>query len=129
MATTKTKKKRITAIIPEMRITVYSSFNNTIVSANSWQSGGTIAVSSCGQVGFKGAKKGTPYAATLATKDLLEKIAPHSPKVLYVFVSGAGNGRDAALRALASSGLQIASIKDITPMPHNGCRAKKPRRV
>jgi len=129
MATTKTKKKKAIIVVPEMRISIFSSFNNTIVSANSWQSGETVATSSCGQVGFKGAKKGTPYAATLATKDLLEKIAPSDPKILHIYVSGAGNGRDAALRALASSGLQITSIRDITPMPHNGCRAKKPRRV
>lgn len=125
----KTKKKKIVVATPEMRISIYASFNNTIISANSWQTGETVATSSCGMVGFKGAKKGTPYAATLATKELLDRIATREPKTFHVFVSGAGNGRDAVLRALASSGVQIASIKDITPMPHNGCRAKKARRV
>lgn len=126
---TASKKKKIVKVIPGVRISVFSSFNNTIITASNNATGDVIATSSSGKVGFKGAKKGTPYAATLATKDVLEKIAPNQPEEFFLGVSGVGSGRDAALRAVSASGIRIVSIHDTTPLPHNGCRAKKARRV
>jgi len=127
--TTKTTKKKIIEATPEIRLSIYASFNNTIITANALHSGNVLGWTSSGQVGFKGTKKGTPYAATTAMKTLLEKIVQYKPETAQVFVSGAGNGRDAALRALSGSGLKVTKIQDITPLPHNGCRPKKARRV
>lgn len=129
MAKTSTKKKKIISKIDELRISINSSFNNTIVTASGYHSGQVLAWASSGLAGFKGTKKGTPFAATSATKILMDKLAPYEPTLAYVTVSGAGNGRDAALRAIAAAGLKIAKIQDITPLPHNGARAKKARRV
>ncbi|MEX1052094.1 MAG: 30S ribosomal protein S11 [Patescibacteria group bacterium] len=132
MAQTKTAKKSVKKEIQpirEVRITINSTFNNTIVSASEHSTGNVLAWASCGSVGFKGAKKGTPYAATTAMKTMLDKLAAYQPETGYIFVSGAGNGRDAALRALSGSGIKIARINDTTPLPHNGCRPKKARRV
>lgn len=125
---TKTKKKTIQTV-EELLLTVHSTFNNTIITAAAKGTGNVIGWTSSGQAGFKGAKKGTPYAATTAMKTLLDKIAEYQPKVLHIQVLGAGNGRDAALRAIAGAGFKVASIQDITPLPHNGVRAKKARRV
>ncbi len=125
----KTTKKKIVAAVAEIRLSVYASFNNTIITASAFNTGNVLAFVSSGQVGFKGAKKATPYAATTSMKLLLEKLAPFKPEIAHVYVAGAGNGRDAALRALSGSGLKVASIQDITPLPHNGCRPKKARRV
>lgn len=122
------KKKQI-QLIEDVRISINSTFNNTIITASDRVTGKVLGWSSSGQVGFKGTKKGTPYAATTAMKTLLEKIAEHQPKTLTVTVSGAGNGRDAALRALIGTGLKVTTVRDITPLPHNGVRAKKARRV
>jgi len=110
-------------------MTIHSTFNNTIITASAFNSGNVLNWTSSGQAGFKGTKKGTPYAATTAMKILLDKIADYQPKTLHIQVLGAGNGRDAALRAIAGSGYKVASIKDITPLPHNGTRPKKARRV
>lgn len=127
-STPRAKKKQI-VVLDEVRISINSTFNNTIITANDYVSGRVLGWSSSGQVGFKGTKKGTPYAATTAMKTLLDKIADYQPKVLHVTVSGAGNGRDAALRALIGTGMKVSSVRDITPLPHNGVRAKKARRV
>lgn len=127
--TTKVTKKKVIQPVAEIRISVHSSFNNTIITANALHTGNVLAWTSSGQVGFSGTKKGTPYAATTAMKQLLEQLAPYKPEVAHMFVSGAGNGRDAALRALSGSGLKVAKIQDVTPLPHNGCRPKKARRV
>src|SRR3989344_20864 len=121
---TKTKKK-VLQNVEEVLLTVHSTFNNTIITASSKGTGNVIGWTSSGQAGFKGAKKGTPYAATTAMKTLLDKIAEYQPKTLHIQVLGAGNGRDAALRAIAGAGYKVASIQDITPLPHNGVRAKK----
>lgn len=132
MATTTTKKtvkKKVIQPVREVRISINSTFNNTIVSASEYHTGNLLSWSSSGAVGFRGAKKGTPYAATTAMKTMLDKLAAFNPEVSYVFVTGAGNGRDAALRALSGSGLKVAKISDVTPLPHNGCRPKKARRV
>lgn len=126
---TKGNKKKIIDPVSEIRLSIFASFNNTIITASAFNSGNVLAWTSSGNIGFKGAKKGTPYAATTAMKTLLEKLEPFKPEVAHIFVSGAGNGRDAALRALSGSGLKVGKIQDITPLPHNGCRPKKARRV
>lgn len=125
----KTVKKKVIEPVAEIRLAIYASFNNTIITASALHSGNVLGWTSAGNVGFKGAKKGTPYAATTAMKLLLDKIAPFKPETAFVTVAGAGNGRDAALRALSGSGLRLTKIQDITPLPHNGCRPKKARRV
>jgi small subunit ribosomal protein S11 len=127
--TPKQTKKKIVEKVEEIRLFIYASFNNTIITASGFKSGNVLGWTSAGGSGFKGTKKGTPYAAGIAMKNLLDKIAAHEPQVAHVYVSGAGNGRDAALRALVGSGLKTAEIKDVTPLPHNGVRPKKARRV
>lgn len=107
---------------------VLSSFNNTQVSMTD-SAGNVLAWSTAGASGFKGARKSTPYAATQVTNSVLEKIRPMGITHVEVRVSGVGAGRDAALRALATSGLTIHTVRDITPLPHNGCRPRKARRV
>lgn len=124
-----TTKKKVLPIVDEVLISVHSTFNNTILTASNADSGNVIAWTSSGQVGFKGAKKGTPYAATSAMKVLLDKVAEYQPKSLQIRVVGAGNGRDAALRAIAGSGYRVNLITDVTPLPHNGTRPKKARGV
>ena len=125
---TKTKKK-VLPIVDEVLVSVHSTFNNTIITASIVGSGNVIGWTSSGQAGVKGAKKGTPYAATTAMKVLLDKIAEYQPKAIQIRVVGAGNGHDAALRAIAGSGYRVSSISDVTPLPHNGTRPKKARRV
>lgn len=127
--TTKVVKKKQIQPVSEIRISIYSSFNNTIITASAFHTGDVLAWTSSGKAGFKGTKKGTPYAATTAMKQLLDQLAPFKPELAHLFVSGAGNGRDAALRALSGSGLKVTKIQDVTPLPHNGCRPKKARRV
>lgn len=122
-------KKKVLPIAEEILISIHSTFNNTIITASVVGSGDVIGWTSAGQVGFKGAKKGTPYAATTAMKVLLEKIAQFQPNSLMIRVIGAGNGRDAALRAISGAGYKVSSIADVTPLPHNGTRPKKARRV
>ncbi|MEX0594785.1 MAG: 30S ribosomal protein S11 [Patescibacteria group bacterium] len=123
------KRKKVIQPVSDVRITVNSSFNNTMVSGSDYHNGNVLAWASCGSVGFKGTKKGTPYAATTAMKEMLNKLMEYKPENAFVFVSGAGNGRDAALRALSGTGIKIVKIKDVTPLPHNGSRPKKARRV
>ena len=107
---------------------VNSSFNNTMVTITDVQ-GNTIAWSSSGLMGFKGSRKSTPYAAQLAAEDAGKKASEHGLKNVDVEVSGPGSGRESALRALQSIGFTITSIRDVTPIPHNGCRPPKRRRV
>lgn len=127
--TPKTTKKKNIEKVEEIRLFIYASFNNTIITASGFKSGNVLGWTSSGGSGFKGTKKGTPYAAGIAMKNLLDKIAVYEPQIAHVFVSGAGNGRDAALRALIGTGIKTAEIKDVTPLPHNGVRPKKARRV
>ncbi|MBI4948128.1 30S ribosomal protein S11 [Candidatus Berkelbacteria bacterium] len=122
-------KKKIIETVSHIRISIYASFNNTIITASALHSGNVLAWTSSGLIGFKGAKKGTPYAATTAMKTLLDNLVKFKPEFAEVYVAGAGNGRDAALRALSGSGLKVTKIQDVTPLPHNGCRPKKARRV
>ena len=107
---------------------VNASFNNTVVTITDAQ-GNTIAWSSSGSQGFKGSRKSTPYAAQVAADSAARKAMEHGVKTLDVLVKGPGAGRESALRALQSVGFTIMSIKDVTPIPHNGCRPRKRRRV
>ncbi|MFH1541358.1 MAG: 30S ribosomal protein S11 [Elusimicrobiota bacterium] len=105
-----------------------SSFNNTIITITD-DKGDVINWASSGSSGFKGTKKGTPFAAQIASAGCAQKAAEMGLKYVSVFVSGPGSGRETAIRALQSSGLSVTSIKDVTPIPHNGCRPPKQRRV
>ncbi|MFL5321078.1 MAG: 30S ribosomal protein S11, partial [Myxococcaceae bacterium] len=107
---------------------VNASFNNTMITITDAQ-GNAIAWSSAGLMGFKGSRKSTPYAAQVAAEDAGKKAADHGVRTLEVEVKGPGAGRESALRALASAGLKISIIRDVTPIPHNGCRQAKRRRV
>ncbi len=107
---------------------VNASFNNTIITITDAQ-GNTVAWSSSGSQGFKGSRKSTPYAAQVAADNAARKAMDHGVKVLEVEVKGPGSGRESALRALQAAGFTITSIKDVTPIPHNGCRPPKRRRV
>jgi small subunit ribosomal protein S11 len=107
---------------------VNSTFNNTLITIADVQ-GNTISWSSAGQSGFKGSRKSTPYAAQMAAEDAGKKAMEHGVRSLDVLVKGPGSGRESALRALGSLGFSITSIKDVTPIPHNGCRPRKRRRV
>ena len=107
---------------------VNATFNNTLITISDLQ-GNAIAWSSAGSLGFKGSRKSTPYAAQMAAEDAGKKAAEHGMKTLEVEVNGPGSGREAALRALQVVGFNITSIRDVTPIPHNGCRPPKRRRV
>ena len=107
---------------------ITSTFNNTIVTITD-MSGNTIAWSNAGVSGFKGSRKSTPFAAQLAGKDAADKAKEHGVRNVVVYVKGPGSGREAALRALHAAGLTVTAIKDVTPIPHNGCRPPKRRRV
>jgi len=118
------ERKNITAGVAHVNAT----FNNTMITIADAQ-GNTIAWSSAGQAGFKGSRKSTPYAAQVAAEDAGRKAMEHGMKTLDVLVKGPGSGRESALRALGAVGFSITSIKDVTPIPHNGCRPRKRRRV
>ena len=122
------KKKKIKKNIPNGIAYVQSSFNNTIVSIADTQ-GNVISWSSAGQKGFKGSRKSTPYAAQIAADSAATKALEYGMKTLTVEIKGPGSGRETALRALQARGFKILSIKDTTPMPHNGTRPPKKRRV
>jgi small subunit ribosomal protein S11 len=107
---------------------VLASFNNTIITITDAQ-GNAIAWSSSGSQGFKGSRKSTPYAAQVAAEDAGKKAREHGMEQLEIMVSGPGSGRESALRALQSVGFYVTAIKDVTPIPHNGCRPRKRRRV
>ncbi|MCB1511907.1 MAG: 30S ribosomal protein S11 [Hyphomicrobiaceae bacterium] len=107
---------------------VNASFNNTMITITDAQ-GNAISWSSAGTMGFKGSRKSTPYAAQVAAEDAGKKAAEHGVKMLEVEVTGPGSGRESALRALQAAGFQITAIRDVTPIPHNGCRPRKRRRV
>ena len=121
-------KKRERKNISSGVVHVNSTFNNTMITITDVQ-GNAVAWSSAGLMGFKGSRKSTPYAAQLAAEDAGKKASEHGLKNIDVEVSGPGSGRESALRALQSIGFTITSIKDVTPIPHNGCRPPKRRRV
>ena len=122
-STKKTKKN-----IPSGIAHINSTFNNTIITITD-TTGNTISWSSSGNKGFKGSRKSTPFAAQLAAEEAGKKALEHGMKHVEVVIKGPGNGRESAIRALGSTGLNITVIKDITPIPHNGCRPSKRRRV
>mgnify|MGYP000617042565 CR=1 FL=1 len=129
MATKNVTKKTVTRRRDRKNIEkgmahIHSSFNNTIVTITDTQ-GNVLSWASAGELGFKGSRKSTPFAAGAAAKAAME----HGLKSVEVFVKGPGSGREAAIRSLQSAGLEISSIKDVTPIPHNGCRPPKRRRV
>ncbi|MFQ5646242.1 MAG: 30S ribosomal protein S11 [bacterium] len=125
---TKGGKKKEKKNIPVGAAHIQSTFNNTIVSITT-VSGDIIAWSSAGSVGFKGSRKSTPYAAQLAAEACARSAMEHGVGQVEVIIKGPGAGRESAIRALQAAGLDITSIKDATPIPHNGCRARKRRRV
>lgn len=124
----KSKKKKIIRQITHGRAYIQATYNNTIVTLTDLN-GNVLSWSSAGQNGFKGPKKATPYAASIIVKDAVEKSKLYGLKNVNVFLKGIGSGRESAVRALNTQGLNVISIKDITPIPHNGCRKRKPRRV
>ncbi len=121
-------RKRERKSVPAGRVYIQSTFNNTIVTLTDPE-GNVIAWGSSGTAGFKGSRKGTPYAAQLAARDAARRAMEHGLRQVDVYVKGPGSGREAAIRSLQSSGLYITSIRDVTPIPHNGCRPPKKRRV
>jgi|SRR5690554_1268801 len=124
----KTKKKRVRLAYDEGIANVHSSFNNTIVSISD-QAGNTIAWSSGGKIGYKGSKKSTPFAAQLAAEQVAKAAAEMGITKVKVIVKGPGGGREAAIRSINAAGLKVVMIKDTTPIPHNGCRPPKQRRI
>ena len=123
-----TKKKKVKKNIPMGIAHVNATFNNTIITITDTK-GNAIAWSSAGAEGFKGSRKSTPFAAQLAAENAGKKAKDNGVKTLEIEVRGPGSGRESALRALQSTGFIITSIKDVTPIPHNGCRPPKRRRV
>lgn len=121
-------RKKNLAPVTQGCIYIQASYNNTMATATD-RSGNTIAWSSAGHMGFKGPKKSTPYAASMVIRDLANKTKDRGLRDVHVFVRGIGSGREGAVRALNAQGYAVVGIKDITPIPHNGCRLPKPRRV
>ncbi len=126
--TAKKAKKKAVQAVPIGCAYIQATYNNTIITFTD-PAGNVMAWSSAGQCGFKGPKKATPYAAGMILKSAAEKLIPFGTKDVHVFVKGIGMGREGAVRALHANGLNVLSIKDITPIPHNGCRQPRPRRV
>ena len=124
----KTRKKKVKKNVPEGVAHIQSTFNNTIVTITD-KNGSVISWASSGALGFKGSKKSTPYAAQMAAETAAKAAVVHGLKTVEVMVKGPGSGREAAIRALQACGLEVTSIKDVTPVPHNGCRPPKRRRV
>jgi small subunit ribosomal protein S11 len=123
----KTKRREKRAVV-EGNAFIQSTFNNTIVTITD-VNGDVVTWASSGSVGFKGTKKGTPFAAQLASETASRRAADQGMRRVHVFVKGPGSGRETAIRAIGAAGLNVASIRDTTPVPHNGCRPPKRRRV
>ena len=128
MAKKVTAKKRVVKVEATGQAHIHSSFNNIIVSITN-NEGQVISWSSAGKMGFRSSKKNTPYAAQMAAETAAKAAVVHGLKSVEVMVKGPGAGREAAIRALEACGIQVTSIKDVTPVPHNGCRPPKRRRV
>ncbi len=124
----KPKGKRKISNLEYAKVYIQSTYNNTLITITDIQNN-VIAWSSSGSVGFKGPKKSTPFAASRIVDALMEKVNGFGIREIFIFVKGVGSGRDSAIRALVNHGLEINSIKDVTPVPHNGCRLRKARRV
>jgi len=121
-------RKKIVRHVSEGIAHILATFNNTIVTITD-RSGNVIVWASCGSAGFSGSKKSTPFAAQMTAEAVAKKAVEHGMKTVEVFVKGPGSGRESAIRALQAAGLAISVIKDVTPIPHNGCRPPKRRRV
>jgi small subunit ribosomal protein S11 len=128
MARPRSTKKKIKKNIPVGVAHVQSTFNNTVITLTDLR-GNTLSWASAGCKGFKGSKKSTPFAASLAAEDAAKKAMEHGLQSVTVLVKGPGGGREAAVRALSAAGLKVTLIRDVTAIPHNGCRPKKRRRV
>jgi small subunit ribosomal protein S11 len=128
MATPQKKKKSVKKNVPVGVAHIQASFNNTIISITD-EAGGLVSWSSAGVKGFKGSRKSTPFAAQMAAEDAARKAVEQGMRQVTVFIKGPGAGRESALRALQNAGLKVSLIKDVTPIPHNGCRPPKRRRV
>jgi small subunit ribosomal protein S11 len=124
----RTKRKKVKKEIGFGVAHIQSTFNNTLITITDHQ-GNTVCWASSGTSGFKGARKGTPFAAQLAAKEATEKAREFGVRYVDVRIKGPGAGRESAIRALQSGGMEIKSIRDVTPIPHNGCRVRKRRRV
>jgi len=122
------KKKAIQRIIKRGQAHIKATYNNTIITITD-QNGNVLSWSTAGACGFKGPKKATPYAASIIVKEVVEKIKKYGVQEVDVFLKGVGAGRESAVRALHANGINVMSIKDVTPIPHGGCRPPKPRRV
>lgn len=122
------KRRKVKKLVSEGVAHIHSTFNNTIISITD-PAGNVVAWSSAGSVGFKGSRKGTPFAAQLAAENAAKKAMEYGVRSVQVFVKGPGAGRESALRSLQASGFAVSVIKDVTPIPHNGCRPPKRRRV
>jgi small subunit ribosomal protein S11 len=120
--------RRVRKNVPYGQAHIHATFNNTIVSVTD-QQGNVVAWASAGTAGFKGSRKSTPFAARLAAQQASERAQEHGMQEVDVFVKGPGPGRESAIRAIQASGLKVRSITDVTPVPHNGCRPRKRRRV
>jgi small subunit ribosomal protein S11 len=121
-------RKKIIRQVSEGIAHILASFNNTIVTIAD-RSGNVVSWASCGSAGFAGSKKSTPFAAQVTAENAAKKAVEHGMKTVEVFVKGPGSGRESAIRALQAAGLAISAIRDVTPIPHNGCRPPKRRRV
>lgn len=121
-------KKRVKKNIEKGQAHISSTFNNTMVCLTDLN-GNVLSWASAGQLGFRGSRKSTPYAAQQAAEEAAKKAMQHGLKTVEVYVKGPGSGRESAIRSLQASGLEVSSIKDVTPIPHNGCRPPKKRRV
>jgi len=128
MATKKVGKKKAKKFVEQGVVNIQATFNNTIITISD-NGGNVIAWSSGGMKGFKGTRKGTPFAAQMAAEDVSKKAASFGMKSVSVFVKGPGPGREPAIRSIQASGLKITFIRDVTPIPHNGCRPPGRRRV
>ena len=124
----KVPKKKIKKNVPHGNCFIQAGFSNTIVTVTD-PTGGTVCWSSAGKMGFKGSRKGTPFAAQMAAEDVARQAGEAGMRSMSVFVKGPGAGREPAVRALAAAGIRVSALKDVTPVPHNGCRPPKRRRV
>ncbi|MBU1032361.1 30S ribosomal protein S11 [Patescibacteria group bacterium] len=122
------KKSKVKKQVSHGKVYIQATYNNTIISITDLN-GNVLAWGSAGSVGFKGPKKATPYAATVVVKKISEKVEPYGLREANMFISGVGSGREGAIRAFNAQGINILTIKDVTPIPHNGCRPPRPRRV
>jgi len=128
MAAPKTSKKRIRKNVASAVAHIKASFNNTIITFTD-EAGNAISWATSGGAGFRGSRKSTPFAAQVAAEDAARKAMDHGVKNVSVLIKGPGSGRESALRAIAAVGLNVTAIRDVTPIPHNGCRPPKRRRV